>query len=89
MNLIASTTPNKPVRMVINANETDNGYNAAETGHHNWLMANQRTAMALKAKGYHYRFIYGRGLGHCDQPVQRTTMSDALLWLWRGYPTGP
>jgi iron(III)-enterobactin esterase len=79
----------KPVRMFINANETDNGYDARESGHHNWLMANQRTAMAFKSKGYHYRYVYGKGLGHCDQPVMRATMAESLLWVWRGYPNGP
>jgi iron(III)-enterobactin esterase len=78
----------KPVRMFINVNETDNGYKEPESGHHNWLMANERTARALKSKGYHYRFVLGKGLGHCDQPVQRATMAEALLWLWRGYPNG-
>lgn len=88
LGLIANS-PMKPVRMVINANETDNGYNAAESGHHNWLMANQRTAMAFKNKGYHYKYIFGRGLGHCGQDVQRATMADALLWVWRGYQPTP
>ena len=75
--------------MMINANQMDNGYNAPDTGHHNWLIANQRTAAALKAKGYHYRFVYGLGLGHCDQQVERLTMADSLVWVWQGYPTGP
>ena len=89
LSLIANTTPNLPVRIFHNANEMDNGYTNPESGKHNWLMANQRTAAAFKAKGYHYRFVLGKGLGHCDQPVQRATMGDALLWLWRGYPSGP
>jgi enterochelin esterase-like enzyme len=89
LSLIANTTPNLPVRIFHNANEMDNGYMNPESSMHNWLMAGQRTAAAFKAKGYHYRFVLGMGLGHCDQQVQRATMGDALLWLWRGYPTGP
>jgi enterochelin esterase-like enzyme len=89
LSLIANTTPNLPVRIFHNANEMDNGYMNAESTMHNWLMAGQRTAAAFKSKGYHYRFVLGLGLGHCDQQVQRATMGDALLWLWRGYPTGP
>ena len=89
LSLIANTTPNLPVRIFHNANQMDNGYLNAESTMHNWLMAGQRTAMAFKSKGYHYRFVLGLGLGHCDQQVQRATMGDALLWLWRGYPTGP
>jgi enterochelin esterase-like enzyme len=76
----------KPLRIFINANEKDNGYDAAESGRHNWLMANQRTASALKARGYHYRFVEGLGASHCQGSVQDLTLPDALLWVWRGYP---
>ena len=76
---------NKPLRIFLNANENDNGATAPESGHHNWLMANQRTAAALKAKNYHYRFVYGQGLGHCDSKVQDQTLAEALSWTWRGY----
>jgi enterochelin esterase-like enzyme len=76
---------NKPLRIFLNANENDNGATAPESGHHNWLMANQRTAAALKAKNYHYRFVYGQGLGHCDGKVQDQTLAEALSWTWRGY----
>lgn len=89
LGLIANGTPNKAVRMMINANSMDNGYNAAESGHHNWLMANERTAAAFKAKGYHYRYVLGQGLGHCDQKVQQATMAESLLWVWRGYQNTP
>jgi enterochelin esterase family protein len=75
----------KVTRFFINANSNDNGATAAETGRHNWLMANQRTAAALKAKGFHYRFVEGLGAGHCAAPVKDGTLADALIWLWRGY----
>ena len=75
----------KKLRIFINANENDNGATAAESGKHNWLMANQRTAAALKAKGFHYKFIEGMGQGHCAGAVQSATLADALIWLWRGY----
>jgi enterochelin esterase family protein len=79
----------KVTRFFINANSNDNGATAAETGRHNWLMANQRTAAALKAKGFHYRFVEGIGAGHCAAPVKDGTLADALIWLWRGYqPSG-
>ena len=32
-------------------------------------MANERTAAALKAKGYHYRYVFGENAGHCDGNV--------------------
>ena len=49
--------------------EKDNGSNDAESGHHNWVMANEQTHAALKAKGYHYRFVFSMGVGHCDGKV--------------------
>jgi hypothetical protein len=48
-------------------------------------MANERTAAALKAKNYHYRYVYGKGAGHCDGKVQSQTIAEALSWVWRGY----
>lgn len=85
MALIANSDP-KPLRIFLNANERDNGATAPESGHHNWVMANQRTAAALKAKGYHYRYVVGQNAGHCDSNVQNATLADALIWVWRGYP---
>jgi hypothetical protein len=70
----------------LNANENDLGATQPESGHHNWVMANQRTAAALQAKGYHYRFVFAKGVGHCDGSVQNSTLADSLVWVWRGYP---
>jgi enterochelin esterase-like enzyme len=82
---LIKNNPNKPLRVFLNANENDNGATAAESGHHNWLMANERTAAALKAKNYHYRYVFGKGAGHCDGKVQSQTIAEALSWVWRGY----
>jgi hypothetical protein len=49
-------------------------------------MANERTAEDLKAKGYHYKYVFGKGLGHCDGKIQDATIAQALSWVWRGYP---
>ncbi len=76
----------KPLRVFLNVNEMDNGFNAPESGHHNWVMANQRMAAAFKTKGYHYRFMYALGLGHCDGRAWQATLADTLSWVWRGYP---
>ena len=80
-----TTGKEKVTRFFINANSNDNGANAAATGRHNWLMANQRTAAALKAKNFHYRYVEGIGAGHCAGPVRDGTVADTLIWLWRGY----
>jgi hypothetical protein len=82
---LIKNNPNKPLRIFLNANEDDNGATAAESGHHNWLMANERTAAALKDKNYHYRHVLGKGAGHCDGKVQNQTIGEALSWVWRGY----
>lgn len=80
-----ATGKEKQLRIFINANQNDLGSTDAESTHHNWLMANQRTAAALKAQGYHYKFVEGMGVGHCDGKVQSATLADALIWVWRGY----
>jgi len=82
---LIKNNPNKPLRIFLNANESDNGATGAESGHHNWVMANERTAAALKAKNYHYRYVFGKGAGHCDGKVQQQTIGEALSWAWRGY----
>jgi enterochelin esterase-like enzyme len=76
---------NKLLRIFHNANQNDNGSTAAASGRHNWLMANQRTAAALKAKGFHYKYVEGLGLGHCAGSLRTATLADALAWVWRGY----
>jgi len=78
--------PRKDLRVFLNCNQMDNGATAPESGHHNWVIANQRTAAALKTQGYHYRFIYAMQAGHCDGNVQNATLADTLVWMWRGYP---
>ncbi len=85
--IIANTDPAKPLRVHLNANEMDNGYTSLESSHHNWVIANQKMAAALKAKGYHYRFNFVKGLAHCDYNAWRATLADTLVWLWAGYPT--
>jgi iron(III)-enterobactin esterase len=87
LQIIANTDPMKAVRVHLNVNERDNGYTAPESGQHNWVLANQRMAAVLKTKGYHYRFNFVPGLGHCDYNAWRATLADTLIWTWRGYPT--
>jgi len=86
--LIANSAK-KELRIFLNVNENDLRANDPESTYHNWVMANQRTAAALKSKGYHYRYVFGRGRGHCDAGVKSATLADALIWVWRGYqPSG-
>jgi enterochelin esterase family protein len=85
LQLIANN-PRKDLRIFLNANQMDNGYTMPDSSHFNFLLANQHTAAALKAKSYHYRFAYATQAGHCQGNVQSATLADTLLWAWRGYP---
>jgi len=86
LELIANN-PVKPLRVFLQVGENDAGATAPESGHHNWVIANQRTAAALKAKGYHYRYVFVKGASHCAAESMRATLPDTLEWMWQGYPT--
>jgi iron(III)-enterobactin esterase len=77
----------KPLRVWLEVGEKDNGYDKDEKSLHNWVLANQRMAAALKDKKYHYRYVFAAGAGHVDRKVVNQTLPEALVWLWRGYPT--
>ncbi len=76
----------KPIRIWLHVSEQDNGYDRDEATLHNWVMANQRMAAALKAKSYHYRFVASQASRHCDGRVKSQTLPEALAWVWQGYP---
>jgi enterochelin esterase-like enzyme len=78
--------PQKPLRIWLQVSEKDNGHDLDEASHHNWVMANERMAAALKAKGYSYRYVFSKAAGHTDGRVTRQTLPAALEWLWEGYP---
>lgn len=75
----------KPLRIFTHVSEFDNGATKPESSYHNWVMANRRTAAALKAKGYDYRYVYSTGTKHCDRKVFEATLDDTLVWMWQGY----
>jgi enterochelin esterase-like enzyme len=82
---LIANTPIKPLRVFLQAGEMDNGYTMTEASHHNWVLANQHVAAALKAKGYHYRFVFALGATHCDPRARQQTLPDTLRWMWRGF----
>jgi len=82
---LITNNPVQPLRVFLQVGEMDNGYTMPESSLHNWLLANQHVAAALKAKGYHYRFIYALGATHCDTRPRQQTLPDTLQWMWRGY----
>jgi enterochelin esterase-like enzyme len=75
----------KPLRVWLEVGENDNGSHKDEASLHNWVLANQRMAAALKAKAYHYRYVFAKGARHVDGRVVAQTLPEALLWLWQGY----
>jgi enterochelin esterase-like enzyme len=75
----------KPLRIFTHVSENDLRANDPEETYHNWVMANKRTADALKAKRYDYRFVFSRATNHCDGNVYEQTLADTLVWMWRGY----
>ena len=78
--------PAKPLRLWLQVGERDNGATSSAAGFHNWVIANQRMAAVLKAKGYHYQFVYCKGAGHTDGKAIAQTLPEALLYVWKGYP---
>ena len=84
MKLIESSEP-RPLRIFTHVSENDLRADAPEETHHNWVVAGRRTAGALEANAYHHRFVFSLGTGHCDHRVFEQTLTDALVWAWRGY----
>ncbi len=75
----------KPLRIFTHVSENDLRANDPEESYHNWVMANERTAAALDAKGYDHRYVFSRATRHCDRKVFEHTLADTLVWMWRGY----
>ena len=82
---LIETSEKKPLRIFTHVSENDNRAKDPEETYHNWVMANERTAVALKAKGYDYRYVFSKATKHCDQKVFQQPLADTLVWTWRGY----
>lgn len=78
--------PAKPLRVWMEVAQNDIGANSASSNRRNWVIANQRMAAVLKAKGYHYQFVYAKNAGHVDAKVIDQTLPQALEFLWKDYP---
>ncbi|HEY2899251.1 MAG TPA: hypothetical protein VGL59_01660 [Polyangia bacterium] len=81
-----NTTINKPIRIWHQSSQNDLGAGGSPSSYRNFDLANQRTAAALKLRGYHYHYDHANGANHNDDRVQRQTIVEAMKWLWRGYP---
>jgi iron(III)-enterobactin esterase len=82
---LIESSEKKPLRIFTHVSENDLRPNDPESTHHNWVMAGQRTAAALDAKGYDHRFVFSNATGHCDGKVFRQTLADTLVWAWHDY----
>jgi len=82
---LIENSESKPLRIFTHVAENDNGAGDPEETYHNWVLANERTAAALEAKGYEYRYLFSRVSGHCDRNVYDHTLANTLVWMWQGY----
>jgi enterochelin esterase-like enzyme len=78
-------SPPKPLRVWLEVGQNDNGATSSYASRFNWVLANQHMAEVLKAKGYHYQFVFAKEAGHVDRPVRAQTLAPALEWLWKDY----
>lgn len=84
---IIPNSPPKPLRIWMEVGDRDNfNSNTMQDNMHDWVVANENMAKALAAKGYHYQFVFARNAGHTDSAVKQQTLSQALEYIWQGYP---
>ncbi|MEO7598713.1 MAG: alpha/beta hydrolase-fold protein [Opitutus sp.] len=83
--LIKDSAP-RPIRIWMQVGDRDlMNPNVMRDGMHDWVEANHRMAAVLKAKGYHYQYVFSLNSGHSDRNVRAQTLPQALEWVWRGY----
>jgi enterochelin esterase family protein len=83
---IIPQSPVKPIRLWLEVGDRDNyNPNSLRDGMHDWVEANNRMATVLKAKGYHYQYVFCLNAGHTDRNVKAQTLPEALEWVWKGY----
>ena len=87
--MLIPNNPPKPIRVWMHVSEFDNRYGDQEATWRNWVLANERMAAALKAKGTTISTVYSRESRYVDRAVVAQTLPEALEWLWKGYRTGP
>jgi len=83
-------SPPKAIRLWLEVGDRDLfNPNVMRDDMHDWVAANNRMAIILRAKGYHYQYVYARNAGHVDSAVRLQTFPEALEWTWRGYTNSP
>jgi enterochelin esterase-like enzyme len=80
----------KPLRIWMEVGDRDLlNPNVMRDGMHDWVLANERMAQVLGAKGYPYQFVFARNAGHVDSGVKLQTLPEALEYVWRDYGLPP
>lgn len=83
---LIADSPKKPIRIWLHVGDRDlMNPNVMRDNMHDWVLANERMAKVLAAKGYEYQFVFARNARHCEAVVKQQTLPAALEWLWRGY----
>ena len=83
--LIPNSEP-KPIRIWLEVGDRDLlNPNVMRDNMHDWVGANNRMATVLRAKGYHYQYVFAVNAGHVDHAVRNQTLPEALEWVWQGY----
>jgi enterochelin esterase-like enzyme len=78
--------PKQPLRLWMEVGDKDFlNPNLMRDNMHDWVEANERMARVLKAKGYHYQFVFAKNAGHVDKAVRAQTLGEALEYVWAGY----
>ena len=85
--IINKTTPNKPIRVWLEAGTSDNNSNMSYP-QYDIEYGNRRSQEKMAAKGYHVHLDIGTNAGHVDGGMIKRTLPDAMLWVWRGYVGG-
>ena len=83
---LIANSPKKAIRIYLEVGDRDLlNPNIMRDEMHDWVVANERMAQALAAKGYHYQFTFARNAGHTDRAVKMQTLPEALEYVWQGY----
>jgi iron(III)-enterobactin esterase len=80
---IIPASPKKPLRIWMAVSDRD--LLITRDNYHDWVLANERMAKVLAAKGYPYQFVFAKNAGHCDRGVKVQTLPLALEYVWQGY----
>jgi enterochelin esterase family protein len=76
-------SPKKPLRIWMHVSDRD--LLITRDNYHDWVLANERMATVLAAKGYPYQFVFAKNAVHCDRGVKAQTLPLALEYVWQGY----